>query len=544
MFPTVPDVEATESDVRGESGLQQLPTVSDYSSAVVHTDRSPMDDQGSGFANPKDLPVMDSAVPTLQGPAEPAAVAKAKAEAKAKPKAKATAADDAAEAGDAPTATAAAPAAGEQPSMSTWPAASAAQWPPATGGSMDASLAEGGGRPADVPGAHGGVAPPSLELAVLRKAPLNIGGVNLEDSGDEMDASGVDKEVEDDLLGVPAESSAREWGPAVEDASDFVVAKGVDPLQVLDIRPVSDSPIERLGLHIEDAKKNMFPEYLQPLVWQRLGASKALANMQAMKERALEHVRWRSTSVQVPDVQFHCMLHRLKSDLELWCRSEAACNEMGHLETVFCQGDVKPEDFLKIMNGKSLNVTQLKQEDQQSQREGYQVLLSKFPTITIEKVGHEQLQTIEGQAKTLTQLVNKHSGELVELEADAKATRGGWRLVSGSHDQFELGEQWFCIQGGKAVGPGDIQKEWKPSKETTQEEDREIICVLSQEPSSASSQRLSRRDLQPDWDGQQYRVTVPCVGTKRYCWVRMGAVITLGQLFLILGTACKAKLLP
>jgi len=113
--------------------------------------------------------------------AEPdaAPTAKAKAKAKAKPKTKATAADDAAEAGDAPTATAAAPAAGEQPSMSTWPAASAAQWPPATGGSMDASLAEDGGRPADVPGAHGGVAPPSLELAVFRKNPLNIGNTSL-----------------------------------------------------------------------------------------------------------------------------------------------------------------------------------------------------------------------------------------------------------------------------------------------------------------------------------------------------------------------------
>jgi len=114
-----------------------------------------------------------------------APTAKAKAKSKAKSKAKAMAADDAVEAGDVPTATAvnaagsAASAAGEQPSMSTWPAASAAQWPPATGGSMDASLAERGGRPADVPGAHGGVAPPSLELAVLRKAPLNIGGVSL-----------------------------------------------------------------------------------------------------------------------------------------------------------------------------------------------------------------------------------------------------------------------------------------------------------------------------------------------------------------------------
>jgi len=42
--------------------------------------------------------------------------------------------------------------------------------------------------------------------------------------------------------------------------------------------------------------------------------------------------------------------------------------------------------------------------------------------MTIEKVGEEQLQTIVGKAQVLSHLVNKHSGELVELEADSDAT--------------------------------------------------------------------------------------------------------------------------
>jgi len=101
------------------------------------------------------------------------------------------------------------------------------------------------------------------------------------------------------------------------------------------------------------------------------------------------------------------------------------------------------------------------------------------------------------------------------------------------------------------VGPGEIQKEWTPfnsrdPKATQQVElemDNEITRVLSQEPSLASSKKLVPPLMQPDWDKQQYRVTVPCVGTDRYCWVRTGAVITLGQLFLILGRSHEAKLI-
>jgi len=477
-------------------------------------------------------------------------------------KANATAADDAAEAGNAPMATATAPAAAEQPIKSMWQAASAAQWPSATRGSMDAtlteqlpqrvdvpvakaaaeqpsatrgsmdaSLTEGGGRPADVLGAHG--------------------EVNLEDSGDEMDISGVDKDLEKAvLLGEPAESSALEWGTDVADASDFVVAKGVDPEQFLNIGPVSDSLIERLGLDVEDAKKEMFPEYLQPRVWQKLGVSKALAKMQAMKGREIEKIRWRSSSAQVPDPQFQCLMHSMKSALWLWCRTKPAGEEMGHLESVLCQGGVKAEDFLVTMNRKSLSVSDLRKKDQQSRRKEYRALLEKLPTIAIKKVEHEQLQTIVGHAQALQQLVNKHTGELVELE-ESRVAACPWWLVRGTHDQFQLSEQWFCTSSGQAVGPGEIQKEWTPfnsrdPKATQQVElemDNEITRVLSQEPSLASSKKLVPPLMQPDWDKQQYRVTVPCVGTDRYCWVRTGAVITLGQLFLILGRSHEAKLI-
>ena len=39
-----------------------------------------------------------------------------------------------------------------------------------------------------------------------------------------------------------------------------------------------------------------------------------------------------------------------------------------------------------------------------------------LPAITIEKVGSEQLATTDGRAFAIGQLINKHSGEIVELD--------------------------------------------------------------------------------------------------------------------------------
>ena len=42
-------------------------------------------------------------------------------------------------------------------------------------------------------------------------------------------------------------------------------------------------------------------------------------------------------------------------------------------------------------------------------------LLFDFPAITVEKVGKAQLETSEGKAKAIGQLIGKHGGEFVEV---------------------------------------------------------------------------------------------------------------------------------
>ena len=45
----------------------------------------------------------------------------------------------------------------------------------------------------------------------------------------------------------------------------------------------------------------------------------------------------------------------------------------------------------------------------------------------------------------------------------------------------------------------------------------------------------------PDWEAQRYRCVVPCVNTADYEWVRLGPIITLGELFMQLGKFFTAK---
>ena len=47
---------------------------------------------------------------------------------------------------------------------------------------------------------------------------------------------------------------------------------------------------------------------------------------------------------------------------------------------------------------------------------------------------------------------------------------------------------------------------------------------------------LDLQDVSPDWKRQKLRIFCPCVGTAKWIWCRTGWVVSLGRLFLILGS--------
>ncbi len=95
-------------------------------------------------------------------------------------------------------------------------------------------------------------------------------------------------------------------------------------------------------------------------------------------------------------------------------------------------------------------------------------------------------------------------------------------------------EQWHCIAGGGHAGQADVEYGFhNHSAGVVRSMADQIANVLSEPDGDAGS--LYACDLAPDWRGQQCRVVVNCVGTTQWEWRRIGLVVTLGELFLLLG---------
>ena len=113
-------------------------------------------------------------------------------------------------------------------------------------------------------------------------------------------------------------------------------------------------------------------------------------------------------------------------------------------------------EFLGNAHRRSLGFLDLKHHA--ALREQYKTLLFDFPAITVEKVGEAQLETPEGKAKAIGQLIGKHGGELVELDR----RHANWTLESvppgSASDKFS--EQWYCRPLGVKAGERDLDFGW------------------------------------------------------------------------------------
>ena len=91
-------------------------------------------------------------------------------------------------------------------------------------------------------------------------------------------------------------------------------------------------------------------------------------------------------------------------------------------------------------------------------REKYKTLLYDLPAITVEKVGGAQLETPEGKAKAIGQLIGKHGGELVELNM----RHAKWTLerVAPGSASAKVSEQWYCHPLGAKAGQADLDFGW------------------------------------------------------------------------------------
>ena len=191
---------------------------------------------------------------------------------------------------------------------------------------------------------------------------------------------------------------------------------------------------------IRDGMKSVeFLEALPEIVRSDTDDQTAIGEMQKFKEREPELVRWRSVKAPVNDAEFLVRLEAMRNlvyaktrPLDLNVILPGSASEM----TI--------EVFAQQAHRRSLEVTKLKIDTNHDMRVEYQKLLQELPPSTMKKLPPHQLNTEQGRALAITQLVSKHSGEVVELDA----RRAGWRLLevpaSGSIFQATTSRSGAC----------------------------------------------------------------------------------------------------
>ena len=268
------------------------------------------------------------------------------------------------------------------------------------------------------------------------------------------------------------------------------------------------------GMEQQEVREALLPAFLLP-VPERPEINEEMANMQRLKEAAPEHVRWRSPTPAAADPAAVAVTNAMRVLARDWAQRNS-CPDLGLLRDTAEPGSASSAkvDFLTAANTRSLQVLQLREDT--AKRDEYRVLLASFPYITIMKVGQEQLETPEGRAKALGQLVDKHSGEIVEL--DQRQTRWTIEPVASGSARAASSEQWHCCEHRAEAGKAEFEFGWPGDTwQMTVERRLEKKCF-------------------PNWAKQVNRVICPCIDPAcGYEWARRGTVLTLGELFLALG---------
>ena len=315
---------------------------------------------------------------------------------------------------------------------------------------------------------------------------------------------------------------------------------------------IPEETIDAIEMHAElvAARQALLPEFIRVVVGEVPTPSDTLQAMQAMKERAVEHVRYRAVG-EFNDVEIQAVLQGMHEEAYRYHREHEKNSDTYVLMPKPWPGfpflskgsasqisePMTPQEFIVAAHNRSLQVTKFKKNDEVNLRKQYQVLLSDFPKSTVLKVGDEQLDTPVGRGKALTQLVALHSGEVVELDR----ARTSWHLrrksAPGSASAGSVPEwqspQWHCLEHGRPVG----QSTDKPGRD---EYGRSAVMNVKsymedQAKHAATRMGLKHHDFLPAWDEQTNRVLVPCKNADEWQWHRSGPVITLGELFMALG---------
>ena len=131
----------------------------------------------------------------------------------------------------------------------------------------------------------------------------------------------------------------------------------------------------------------------------------------------------------------------------------------------------------------------------------------------------------------------KHSGELAATDQ----TRDHWRLAKAAPGfaRADWGAQFWCFENGHEI-PGswdaDTRQEafeqWAPfvpGQDSVQKLMAEDIRAQCNDSAWEAAQ------LEPAWEKMRFRHVCPCQDNNDFAWVRFAAVLSIGELFMLLG---------
>ena len=124
-------------------------------------------------------------------------------------------------------------------------------------------------------------------------------------------------------------------------------------------------------------------------------------------------------------------------------------------------------------------------------------------------------------------MINKHSGELVELDR----RQVGWelrRVESGSASAalpVDLVYQRWRRPGGDLANRQNVELGYMNNKMHPA-----LKAMKNQARDMGKKSGISSYKLRPIWECQVYRVRVPCRETVDFEWHRTGVVVSLGEL--------------
>ena len=172
-----------------------------------------------------------------------------------------------------------------------------------------------------------------------------------------------------------------------------------------------------------DARWDIPPSYMQLAPGEAPPPDTHQAGMAAMKAREFEQVRFRSVPTTPGDLHLEATTALMRNDILDYIRApggpgSARNPDMGIKRIMDPATGLDPSDFIPRAHQRSLGVRRLR--DDSASRVDYinpPALLSDFPAIAVGTVG-DQLDTEEGCAKAIVQLVTKHAGEVVDFDSN------------------------------------------------------------------------------------------------------------------------------